>query len=214
GTPARAYAQKLSSTPTRLALSATMRLATDATRVRLPASVEAIASTSADSVGVTGNNSNTAGTLLTTFESAAVTHTRSRRPPVPNAPSSHRCGAPVAAMAPTTTNRPANKTSTPKSIWRSKPRAAAPRETNSTAPAVTAATATGTPTAKATNRATAASTPMTNGPRGSRGHGGGRGVAAAGAGIARSRRNMTRSTPKVTATARMATGPRIRRNSP
>jgi hypothetical protein len=65
-------------TPYRCARWATIRLATDPTRVRLPAKVEPMATTSQARCGsckpaTNGFRTSTAGTLLTTFDRTAVT---------------------------------------------------------------------------------------------------------------------------------------------
>src|SRR5690606_7147413 len=133
GRPALRYVQKPSSMPRRLAPSATIRFATEATSVRLPASVLAIASVRArlgepsqafaaagtvSAKPVAGSSIRTAGTLLTTVDrrvvTAAVSPTTSRAEPARGShASSQRCGRPVSAIAPTTTNRAANSTTSP-----------------------------------------------------------------------------------------------------
>gem|GEM_PF-6186014 len=122
-----------------------MRFATEATRVRFPARVLAIASVRASASvpaqaaappaaaptepatagspatatkPVAGRSISTAGTFETTVESSAVTTavwptTSSGPPPVGSQARSHRWGRPVSAIAPTTTNRPANRTIRP-----------------------------------------------------------------------------------------------------
>src|SRR5438093_11419557 len=78
GTPTRQYSRNPISTRASRAASTTMRLATEPRIVRFPASVEAMARMSharagSPKLGITGLNSNTAGTFETTFESTAVT---------------------------------------------------------------------------------------------------------------------------------------------
>src|SRR5690606_25686856 len=78
GTPTRAYSMKPSRTPRAAARSATIRLAMDPIRMRLPANVALMASSShssraSGSVGTTGAHSSTAGTLDTRFESTSMT---------------------------------------------------------------------------------------------------------------------------------------------
>src|SRR5579871_5821836 len=80
GIPTLQYSQNEISTPSRRAFSTTMRLATEPSTVRLPANVLDIASAShavswlvAGIAFITGSNNNTAGTLLTRFDSAADT---------------------------------------------------------------------------------------------------------------------------------------------
>src|SRR5271156_4924414 len=78
--PTLQYSQNEIVTPSRRALSTTMRLATDPSTVRLPANVLDIASASqavsrvaGGTAWATGSSSSTAGTLLTRFDSAADT---------------------------------------------------------------------------------------------------------------------------------------------
>ena len=115
GTPTFMYSMKPTGHCLRAA-SATIRLATEPTSVRLPASVEAIASArkarcGSGQLGTNGMNSITAGTFETRFDSAAA-HGRSsaaaeRASCACSSANSARSGRPPRA-APTTTNRPAN----------------------------------------------------------------------------------------------------------
>src|SRR5262245_26013934 len=78
GTPTFAYSTKPISTPDERASSTTIRFATEPRIVRLPANVDAIASSSqprdgSPKDGITVLNSRTAGTFETRFESTAVT---------------------------------------------------------------------------------------------------------------------------------------------
>jgi hypothetical protein len=112
-------------TPSSRARCATMRLATDPTKVKLPASVEAIATTSHARCGssefaMNGFNTRTAGTLLTRLDSPAVTAESPKtllrsRPPIAAATSEER----TAASNPVTTiKRPTNIRSSGQSISR------------------------------------------------------------------------------------------------
>src|SRR5438034_1299573 len=100
GTPTLQYSQNEIATPSRRALSTTIRLATEPSMVRLPANVLDIASAShaVSRVGrgtawATGSKSNTAGTLLTTFDNPADSKLSSSvgrpssqvQPPIPHA---------------------------------------------------------------------------------------------------------------------------------
>src|SRR3954452_5106470 len=95
-----------------------MRLAIDPTSVKLPAKVDAIATTSqarcqSASCSTKGLRTSTAGTLLTRFESTAVTALSGAVSPRRRALASERItGVKTAFCAPATTmNRPANMTS-------------------------------------------------------------------------------------------------------
>ncbi len=109
--------------PSPRAHSATMRFATDPTSVRLPARVDAIASTShaargAANVGITLLKSSTAGTFDTRFESrsAAVDRTSGRSRARRRARRKASSASPVASTAPITMKSPQKSTSRPKSI--------------------------------------------------------------------------------------------------
>src|SRR5215469_5834396 len=152
GAPIRRYGQKPTVTRAARARSTTIRLAIEPRMVKLPARVDAIASTSQALCGsgrspTNGFNTRTAGTLLTRFDNTAAIVARIAG--WPNATSlavRRMSGVNIAFSAPATTmNRPAKSSSSGQSIPRITRSGRTRRVTNSNAPATIAALAGATP---------------------------------------------------------------------
>jgi len=157
--PVRVYSQKVSLTSRRRADSATIRLATEPSSVRLPARVEAEARVSQPAVGlgrlaVSGRSNRTAGTLETRLLSRTVmaeklkTLTCSFR----CVSSSRRLVSPLTSREPVTIKRAAKKTNRLQSNSAKTDSGWMRRVKSSAQAARKAAKATGAPSKKASSR--------------------------------------------------------------